>query len=74
VPRAKRFKRASKGSKPTTWKTDKKGTVRIRISLADPDDAKAFLPGNKTKQISVSNATVTAVEEKIEKALFGKKQ
>ncbi len=73
MPQVKRFKRATKDSKPTTWKTDERGTVRIRIALADPEDARGFLPGNMTKQISVSDATVGKVVERIEHALFGKK-
>jgi hypothetical protein len=70
VPRRKRFKRSTKESKPVNWKTDKRGTVRIRISLADPDDSRGFLPGNLTKQISIADVKVSEIVERLEWALL----
>jgi hypothetical protein len=73
VPRVKRFKRATKQSKKPKYKTDKKGTVRVRIALADPDAPATFLVGNMTKQMSVDNAKVSDVVKRVDYALFGRK-
>jgi len=71
--RAGHFTRSANRRKPSDY-TDLKGTVRVRIALANPENPATFLAGNLSRQFSVANTTVGEVVDVIELALFGDEQ
>jgi len=60
----KKFERASRTLKRYT---DNVGTVRIRVTLADPDRPNSYKKGNLSKQISVKNSRVSEIVKAVEK-------
>ena len=64
-----RFERASR----TLDYTDERGTVRVRVTLADPENPAKFKKGNLSKQFSIRNTKVSTVLKEMDKSFFGDK-